>query len=57
MEEHTHCKLCQAVIKKPDSKSEYFIFEKEVIYYTLDVCEKCVIKEGIKSIKKRRKRQ
>ena len=47
MKEHIHCKVCKAVIEELDD-GIYDIFNKNIIYYNLKVCEKCVVKAGIK---------
>ena len=51
IEEHIHCKICQTVIEISNTPFDY-VFTPHI---ALGVCEKCVIKEGIKSLKKKRK--
>ena len=64
MEEHKHCKVCKKVIKKPEEGKDGLIgffdlvkygYNRNVIYYELEVCEICVIKEGIKRFLKKSK--
>jgi len=52
--EHKHCKLCKHVIDEIDFSS--LTWYDDWICYTLGVCKKCVIKEGIKSIKRKKRK-
>ncbi len=57
MRKHKHCRICQTMLIKPKDSLGVFVGykvveqeRKEELYYKLEVCEACLIKEGIKSL-------
>ena len=55
VKEHKHCKECGKVIMRYKHMIGYYY--EETNYYKLAVCENCVIKKGIKEVKKRSKKK